>query len=171
MKFFLILFAIGFSAFQSLAQVDTEAFHQALKLKKNLYYQDGTVTGGDRNSSDFRVSQIRIAPNPAGYDRMVIDLAGNVSGDKSALARPPYYQVELDSVLKLVHVTLYGKPKLEFSTQATAKAVKKTHHLTSVELLPLVEQDRWTFTLHTRPKVKIEVFELTEPARIIVDFK
>ena len=155
----------------SFAQLDEASFKQALKVKKGAYITEGSFTGGDRTSSDFRVTQIRVAANPEGYDRIVIDLGGSSLGEKAPLARPPFYLIEADSGHHKVNVTVYGKPKLDFSTQTSIQAAKKSKTVSSLEFLPLVNADRWTWTIHTQVPVKTEVFELSEPARIIIDLK
>lgn len=167
------MIGLGFVFFNltAIAQVDTSAFHQALKIKKELYYNNGAITGGDRGFADFRITQIRMSSSPEGFDRVVLDFSGNNNGAKVPLAHPPYYQVEVNGSQKVIHITLYGKPKLEFSTTAVTKAAKRTKNISKVELLPVVEQDRWTFSLRTQPGVKVEVFELTDPARLILDLK
>lgn len=160
--------ALSFNAF---AQFDEGAFKQALKVKKDAYLSEGAFSGGDRSSSDFRVSQIRIASSPAGYDRVVIDLAGNSLGEKSALSRPPFYLVELDQSNHRVNVTLYGKPKLDFSFQSAQQMARKTKTISKLNFIPLVTADRWISSIETQVAVKAEVFELTDPARLIIDLK
>ncbi len=153
------------------AQVDTQNFHSALKLKKGVYRSTGVITGGHRDSSDFRIQTIRIAENPEGYTRIVMELYGNRDGEKSTLQYPPYFQVQILSDLNQARITLYGKPKLEFSTTAAMQSSKKTKAIKNIEFLPLVENDRWTWTINTKSKIQAEVFELSSPARIIVDLK
>ena len=155
----------------ALAQFDDLNFKQALKLKKDFYLTEGAFTGGDRLSSNFTISNVRIANNPAGYDRVVIDLSGTHHGEKAAMDRPPFYLVEMDQTNKRVLVTLYGKPKLEFSTTQAIQSAKKSKNIEMVEFAPIVNPDRWSWSIHTRQQAKAEVFELTEPARIIIDLK
>lgn len=171
-SWFLVL-TLAFSASlpTAQAQVDSLRFKQALKLKKNFYLGDGSFTGGDRASSDFTVSNVRVASNPEGYDRVVIDLSGNRLGEKSKLSRPPFFLVEVDPALKRINVTLYGKPKIDFSTMTALRASRKGTVIKEFEFIPLVEQDRWTWVIHTFQAPKAEVFELTDPARIIIDVK
>jgi hypothetical protein len=153
------------------AQFDEAGFKQALKVKKNAYTAEGSVTGGDRSISDFRVSQIRIAANPAGYDRVVQELQGNEGGSSSPLAHPPFYLVENDPSNKQVIVTLYGRAKLEFSRQQAAQQARKTKYISNMDFMPIVDEDRWSWIIHTQVPVKVEVFELSSPARIIIDLK
>jgi len=163
---------LSFSVIQCAhAQFDDLNFKQALKVKKDYYITEGAFTGGDRTSSDFTVSNVRVASNPAGYDRVVIDLSGNSMGEKSTLARPPFYLVEVDPSDKRVLVTLYGLPKLNFSTMSSNQSAKKTKIVSDFEFTPLANKDRWSWAIHTHQVAKAEVFELTSPARIIIDLK
>jgi hypothetical protein len=164
--FFMLL---AFTAISAHAQFDDSAFKQALHVKKDVYITEGGVSGGDRNSSDFRVNQVRVAANPAGYDRVVIEMKGNDGGEKSALSRPPFYIVDVKK--KKIDITVFGKPKLEFSTQSVIQAAKKTKTIARVDFIPIVSADRWTWSIETQVPVKTEVFELTDPARIIIDLK
>jgi len=153
------------------AQFDDLKFKQALKVKKDFYITEGSFTGGDRTSSDFTVSNVRVASNPAGYDRVVIDLSGNHLGEKSTLTRPPFYLIEVDPNEKRVLITLYGLPKLDFSTMSSIQSARKAKMISELEFTPLANQDRWSWVIHSRQTPKVEVFELTEPARIIIDLK
>jgi hypothetical protein len=170
-KILALLLPLLFLTHSAHAQFDDLKFKQALKLKKDFYVSDVSITGGDRNSSDFSISNVRIANNPAGYDRIVVDLSGNQNGKKSKLDRPPFYLVQVDSEHKRLLVTLYGKPKLDFSTQTAIQSVKKAKFISEIEFTPITEQDRWTWGIHTKSTAKAEIFELTEPARIIIDVK
>ncbi|MBU6153879.1 MAG: hypothetical protein KGP28_06215 [Bdellovibrionales bacterium] len=148
---------------QAHAQFDEGSFRQALKLKKNLYITEGSISGGDRTQSNFKVASVRIAANPAGYDRVVIDLAES--------KRPPFFMVQNDPGTHRVLVTLYGKAKLDFSSQTAIQAARKTKSIKNLDFIPLVESDRWMFSMECQAGVKSEVFELTDPSRIIIDLK
>jgi hypothetical protein len=158
----LALFVLLFSA-PAQAQFDESGFRQALKLKKGIYLPNGSFSGGDRLSSDFQVVSVRAASNPEGYDRLVIDF--------SKVKRPPFFLIQNDSQADRVLVTIYGKVKLDFSSQSTLQAAKKTKTLKRIDFFPLVENDRWVWAAHTQGPVKMEVFELSDPARIIIDLK
>jgi hypothetical protein len=153
------------------AQFDDAGFKQALKLKKNAYTSEGSITGGSRETRDFIISQIRVAANPAGYDRIVLEIEGNAGGEKSAVSAPPFYLVENDPSNKLVIVTLYGKAKLDFSRQMATQQARKAKLISKLDFLAEVTEDRWTWTIHTEVPVRAEVFELSSPARIIIDLK
>ena len=172
MKFnFARVLPVSLISILAFGQVDIAGFHQALKVKKELYREEATYTGGDRTTSDFRIQAIRISPQKPNFDRVVLDFAGNQNGEAVAVARPPYYQVEINSAKQLLWVTVYGKPKLAFNTEQTKRSAGKTKSIATIDLLPVVDQDRWTFSVPLKSGIKAEVFELTEPARLIIDLK
>ncbi|NDG84312.1 MAG: hypothetical protein EBX52_04645 [Proteobacteria bacterium] len=145
------------------AQFDESSFRQTLKVKKNVYLSNGSFSGGDRLSSNVTIENVRVAANPGGFDRIVIDFA--------KIERPPFFMVQNDGNSHRIIVTVYGKVKPDFSTQASMQAARKTKSIKKLEFLPVVEPDRWMFTADIQASVKAEVFELTGPARIIIDLK
>jgi hypothetical protein len=145
------------------AQFDESAFRQALKVKRDVYLAEGAISGGDRLVSDVKVTNVRIAANPAGFDRVVVDF--------SKAERPPFFLVENDPSNRRVNITLYGRIKTDFSTQSAMQAARKTRTLSAVDFLPMVEADRWMFILASKKAMKTEVFELSSPARLIIDLK
>ena len=138
--------------------------------KNKSYVGNGVIVGGDWAIDDFTVSGIRRASN-AGYERIVIDLEGNRSGEPAAVDRPPYYHVAISPEPKRVIVTILGKPRLGFDPSKVSSAFKKSALVNKVELLPLVERDRWSFVLNLKRAGSVEVFELNHPTRIILDLK
>jgi hypothetical protein len=160
---FFVLTALFLPTLSAFAQFDEASFRQALKVKKGIYLKEGSFTGGDRLSSDVTISNVRVAANPEGYDRLVIDF--------SKLERPPFFLVQNDPQAHRVVATIYGKVKADFSTQSAIQAAKKTKSIKKLEFLPVVEPDRWQFSAEVQGSVKTEVFELTGPARIIIDLK
>ncbi len=144
---------------------------ESLHSKKGVYLTEGAFSGGDRTVQDYRISNVRIGANPEGFDRVVIDVVGNLQGEKSIIARPPLFHVENTGKSKRTVITLFGKPKMEFSTSSAFAQAKKTASIQGIEFLPLIEDDRWTFSLLTKENTKVEAFELTQPARIIIDIK
>jgi hypothetical protein len=158
-----VLIALSLFALPAFAQFDEASFRQALKVKKGVYLKEGSFSGGDRLSSNATITNVRVAANPEGYDRIVVDF--------SKLERPPFFLVQNDPHAHRVVTTLYGKVKAEFSTQSAIQAAKKTKSIKKIEFLPVVETDRMVFSVEVQGSVKTEVFELTGPARIIIDLK
>jgi hypothetical protein len=159
------------SAFTSAqAAIRPDKVHVADSKKTQNYVKDGLIVGGDRAIDDVVVRDIRRAAN-AGYERIVIDLQGNQGGETAAIPRPPYYQVAVTPDEKRLVFTVWGHPKLNFDAPKVLKSFKKSPVVASVELLPRVENDSWTFVIGLKSDKPVEVFELTQPVRIIVDVK
>jgi hypothetical protein len=100
---------------------------------------------------------------------VVIDLDGTQMGEAAAIPRPPFYQVAVTPDEKRLVVTVWGKPKLAFDAQKLVAAFKRSANFSSVTLLPKVEENSWTFVMNFKTDRPVEVFELTNPVRVIVD--
>jgi hypothetical protein len=144
--------------------------HTADAKKTQAYVADGLFVGGDRAIDDVVVKDIRRAANK-GYERMVIDLEGTRGGEPAAIKRPPYYQVAVSPEEKRLVVTIWGRPKLAFDSWKVIHAFAKSPVVANMELLPKVDEDSWTFVVGLKMGKPVEVFELGDHARIIVDIR
>lgn len=138
--------------------------------KTNVYVRDGLYVGGDRSIKDVVVLGVRLGKKQ-GYERVVLDLEGTTNGEPSALPRPPYYQLEVSPTMKRLVMTVWGDPKLEFDARAVFRNFKKSKAVDQVRLYPQLDSDRWTFALNLKEGYSAEVFELSNPVRVIVDIK
>lgn len=137
---------------------------------KKMFIEDGLVTGGDRGIDSVILKDIRRAPNK-GFERWVIDLEGFQNGESVAIPRPPYYQVAVNPEEKRLIFTIYGNPRFNFNSKKVQAAFKKSPLVSSLELFPKLEEQSWTFSVNLKKGVPVEVFELSNPVRIIVDLK
>lgn len=155
---------------QAHAALHPEKVHVAGNRKAEAYLTDGVVVGGDRAIDEVTVKDIRRAENP-GYERLVIDLEGTRHGEPASIPRPSYFQVATNLEEKRLIVSLWGSPKLGFDSRKVLRAFKKSAVISSVDLLPKIEDEQWTFSLGLKSAKSVEVFELTDPVRIIVDIR
>jgi hypothetical protein len=144
--------------------------HTAEGKKTNSYVRDGVIQGGDKAINEITIQDIRRAPNK-GFERIVIDLSGTRNGEPMAIERPPYFQVAVSPDEKRLIFTIWGKPKLQFNSKRVIAALKKSPLIQSVELLPKLEDDSWTFVIGLKEGKPVEVFELTNSVRIIADIR
>ena len=114
---------------------------------------------------------LRRAANPAGFERIVVDLEGSNNGEVVAIPRPPFFQTAINADEKRVIITIYGHPKLNFEARKVLAAFKKSPVVANVLFYPLLDQEAWTFVLELKEAYPVEVFELTNPVRIILDVK
>ncbi len=136
--------------------------------KTQAQVRDGLIIGGDRAIHPVIVKDIRFS-NQKELERVVIDLEGTQNGEPAAIPRPPYFQVEVNPNQKRIGVSVWGNPELRFDSKKITTAFKKSNLLESVDLLPKLEDEVWTFSLPLKSAVNVEVFELTQPVRIIID--
>jgi hypothetical protein len=165
-----ILFWLIFSIPLSHASIRPELFHTADTKKTQAYIEDGIFLGGDRSIDASVIKDIRRAKNGS-MERFVIDLEGSMNGEPTAIDRPPYYQVAVNRDENRIVFSIWGKSRLQFDSNKVLKALRKSPALSSVELYPKLESDTWTFVLDLKSPQKIEVFELSDPVRIIVDLE
>jgi len=141
-----------------------KVFSVGHKKAKN-YIRDGLFVGGDATVDDVTVKDIRFAKNLE-YERIVLDLP-------VAATQAPYFQVDVSPEMSRIVVTVFGKIKQGFDPKLVARAFGKSAFVQSIELLPQLEKDRWTFALHLKEKKRpqVEVFDLNQPVRAILDLK
>ncbi len=139
--------------------------------KTKSYLRDGIFTGGDRAIGDVVVRDIRRAANPEGYERIVIDLEGQLGGEPAAIPRAPYFHVSVAPEQKRLLVSVWGNPRLDFNSSSVIERFRKSSVVKSIELLPKLDDQMWTFALELKADHSIEVFELQSPVRIILDVK
>jgi hypothetical protein len=152
------------------ADLRPDKVYIAENRKTQTYIKDGLIVGGDQAINNVIVKDIRNAKN-AQFERIVIDLLGNQNGEPASIQRPPYYQVAVTPDEHRLVFTVWGSPKLDFDAKKVASRFKTTALVPSIGLLPKIEQDSWTFTMQLKPDESVEVFELSDPVRIIVDVR
>ncbi|MBC7692727.1 MAG: hypothetical protein H7222_13275 [Methylotenera sp.] len=151
--------------------LQADEVHTAEGKKSQIYVQEGLFVGGDRAIDRVVIKDIRRAANPAGYDRIVIDLEGNRNGEPAAVQRPPYFQVAVKADQRRINFSIWGNPQLQFDSRKVVAAFKKSAVVERVDLYPKMEEDFWTFSVLLKADSPVEVFELTQPVRIIVDVR
>lgn len=145
--------------------VNPDKIHSVDLKKSKSYIRDGLFVGGDAQTADVNLKDIRFATNKE-YERLVMDFAGGAG-------RSPYFQVDVSPEMGRIVVTVFGKVKLGFEPKLVSKAFLKSALIQKVELLPQIETDRWTYalTLKDGKRPQVEVFELGAPSRAIIDLK
>jgi hypothetical protein len=163
-----VLFLISLGV--SHAEISKEKVYLAERTKNNAYIKEGMFTGGDRSTDQIEIQNIRRSSNKK-FERIVIDLKKGDGKKSTELSHPPYYQAAMHYEKARFDVTLFGSPRLTFNPKKVVSAFKKSSVITGIKLLPKLEDDSWTFYLELKPGSLVEVFELSQPARIIIDIK
>ncbi|MEO5971271.1 MAG: hypothetical protein ABIQ95_15195 [Bdellovibrionia bacterium] len=166
-----ILFA-AFALFSGAArsEIRPEKIHVSDSKKTETYIDDGLIMGGDRAINNVVIKDIRRALNP-GFERVVLDLESQQTGESIELPRAPYFQLAINSEENRMIMTLWGQPKLGFDSKKVVDAFKKSKIVKNIVLLPRIEDDSWTFVFELIPHFNVEVFELKKPVRLILDIQ
>ncbi len=153
---------------ESAVRFQSEKVFIADSKKTKTQIKDGLIIGGDRAIDQVVIKDIRFS-SQAGFERIVIDLEGTRNGETMAIPRPPYFQIEVSPAQKRIGVSVWGRPELRFNARKVHAVFKKSALLKGISLLPKIEDDFWTFALPIKSDTTVEVFELTQPVRIIMD--
>lgn len=150
------------------AQLKPEKIFIADSKKTQFQIKDGLIVGGDRAINQVVIKDVRFSQQK-GFERIVIDLDGTQNGELAAISRPPYYQVEMNPHQKRVGISIWGHPEIRMNQKKVEAIFHQSQLLGGIQILPKVEDEVWTFALPLKSESTIEVFELGQPARIIVD--
>ena len=166
----------GFFSTPSFASADfrSEKIHTADIKKTKAYVRDGLIIGGDRAINDVIIKGIRKGTNGESsetFERVVVDLTGTTNGEITDIQRPPYYQLSVSPEERRLIVSIWGRPKLNFNAQKVTSAFKRSSVIQNVVLLPRLEEDSWTFVLELKAESPVEVFELSNPVRLVMDIQ
>ncbi|MFZ9596619.1 MAG: hypothetical protein ACO3A2_11150 [Bdellovibrionia bacterium] len=168
--FFYFLFLPFLFTSSTQAEIKPESVHLAENKKTQKYVKDGLILGGDQAITDVVVQDIRRAMNPQ-FERVVIDLMGQNGGEIKTLPRAPYYQIAMQEPENRIVVTVWGQPSLKFNAKKISRAFHGSRVVKNLVLLPKLEEDSWTFALELKPNAQLEVFELANPIRLILDIQ
>jgi hypothetical protein len=164
------LFLIGLGVFSASAQ----AFNpgdviSAEQVKRNVYVSDSLIAGGDALANPVSLAGVRWAKNPAGYERIVVDLAGEGAGWETKV--PPYFQVGHDSRTSSVNLSIRGVSSRDITSVGLEKALAKSALISQAYLAPGLEGDLAAMEFRTRAPVDVESFYLVSPPRIVIDVR
>ncbi len=135
--------------------------------KKNHYVSDGTVIGGNQLVRTFRITDLRRSPiGKDGYERVVFELD---SGE--ATKEPPHYEMVAVPEKKKVIVSLWGSATYDFKKEKAETLFKKSSLIKKLTPVQIVDDGLAILEFTTANKPKVEIFHLSNPARIVLDFK
>lgn len=138
-------------------------------VKRNVYVSDTMISGGDALANPVTLSGVRWAKNPAGYERIVVDLAGESAGWETKV--PPYFQVGHEGRTNSINVSIRGVNRRNVSTAAMERAIAKSSLISEAYIAPGLEGDLAALEFRTRAPVDIESFYLVSPPRIVIDVR
>ncbi len=141
----------------------------AEQVKRNVYVSDAVVSGGDALANPVNLTGVRWAKNPAGYERVVVDLSGEGSGWETKI--PPYFQVGHDSRSSAINISIRGVSDRTVNNSRLEKSIARSSLISQAYLAPSVEGDLAALEFKTRAPVDVESFYLVNPPRIVIDVR
>jgi hypothetical protein len=169
MKLILLLSAVLLTPSAFALAISPSEVIPAEQVKRNVYVSDALISGGDALADPMNLSGVRWAKNPAGYERIVVDLAGEGNGWQAKA--PPYFQVGQDSHLNSIDLSIRGISRRDLSNTALSRAVAKSTLISQAYLAPGLEGDLAAMEFRTRAPVDVESFYLVNPPRIVIDVR
>lgn len=145
-------------------------FKRTLDVKKNAYVADGVFTGGRVIAQGTSLLGVRrdFAPK-SGLERIVVAL-----GDKDAkpLAKGmAYFQASLDSANKRVVLDISQLKQSKISEAQVQRLFRTSPNVASIDFTLDPEDKAASMVVNLKRPMKLEVFQLRKPARIVMDLK
>jgi hypothetical protein len=168
MKAVLYLVVALFTSFPVLAFSPNQVI-PAEPVKRNVYVSDSVISGGDPLANPVNLTGVRWAKNPAGYERVVVDLAGEGAGWETKT--PPYFQVGHDSRSSSIDLSIRGVSRRNLTNGQLEKSVARSSLIAQAYIAPAVEGDLAAIQFRTRAPVDVESFYLVNPPRIVIDVR
>ncbi|MEW6057659.1 MAG: hypothetical protein AB1540_13695 [Bdellovibrionota bacterium] len=176
-----LLWFLGCLAILGSGTVQNQYSHAAIQLgkphpaagnKTGNYISEGFFRGGDRSVTSVKLKNIRRAKSGKAadaYERIVLDLTPNA--DNKAMV--PYFQVQHAPQENRFVVSIWADVAYDFDRTTVRRAFAKSTHVKKLNIVPRVEDGLSVveFVTHASKgrKPKVEVFQLNQPPRIIVD--
>lgn len=136
--------------------------------KKNHYIDEGTIVGGDKTVTSTQIIDLRHSPPQGanGYERVVLELKS-----EGAPAGVPHYELVASPDKSRMILSVWGSVSYNFKKEKCDSIFKKSHYIRKMNPIPIVEDDLATLEFVMKEKTKVEAFNLSNPPRIVLDFK
>lgn len=137
--------------------------------KTNAYKTEGFFAGGQRSVTAVKLKDVRHSSNKGSFERIVFDLEPMVEDT----VKMPFFQVQLSPDEGRMVLSIWADVQYDFNAKKTEKLFSKSPHFKKMNIVPRVEDGLATveFLINTakNKKPKVEVFQLAQPPRIIID--
>lgn len=168
-KLIALFLASSFSCALSLASKEPGPRFDVKGTKTNAYKTDGFFAGGQRSVTAVKLKDIRHSAKKGSFERVVLDLEPMVEDT----VKMPFFQVQLSPEEGRVVLSIWADVQYDFNETKIQKLFAASPHFKQVHMVPRVEDGLATIEFLTsaskNQKPKVEVFQLTQPPRIIID--
>lgn len=179
-KIFFVAVGLVFtsSVFAEIKSLDPQLKYVCDSQKNYTSYRtQGVIDCGDSSVKDVVIHDLRFGKmvkkdGISPYERVVFDIEGGVSENNTSRERQPYTFTSVSPDKQRIEITFMGNPQLGMDPKKISGRFAKSVFIKKVELLPVLEKDRWTLVLHLRPtkkKIGVEVVPFYQPLRMSFD--
>lgn len=163
------LFSLLLLAMVSATSGAATAYKHSLSGKKNAYLKDGVITGGVAGTGTSLLNVRRAFSAKAELERLIISL-----GDKEAKplkGEPTYFQAAMDASNNRMVLDITQLKLSKVSEQQVQRLFKSSPYVSSVSFTLDPEDKAASMVVNLKRPMKLEVFRLSKPARIVLDLK
>ena len=160
-----VLLLILIFVFKFTASAISGIFYEASNFKEYQYISKPAVIQGGEITDGKDLRNIRWGKHPY-FERIVLDIYEGAYGEKGPPASVPCrFNIKYEYYPFHFTITLMGirSRTAEFSTFKNSKMIKDIYQL------PMLDDSGIKFAVSLKQPVKFEVFELYDPARIVLD--
>ena len=145
-------------------------FKRTLDVKKNAYVADGVFTGGRVLSQGSSLLAVRRDFSAkAGLERIVVALGDQEAKPlKTGMA---YFQASLDAANKRLVLDISHLKQSKVSEAQVQRLFRTSPNVASVDFTLDPEDKAASMVVNLKRPMKLEVFQLRKPARIVMDLK
>lgn len=143
-------------------------YKQSLSGKNNAYVTDGVFVGGKAAGQGTSLLNVRRGFSAkAELERIIVSL-----GDKEAKplrSEPTYFQASLDSAQRRLVLDIAQLKMSKVSEMQVQRLFKSSPYVKNISFTLDPEDKAATMVVDLKQPMKLEVFKLGNPARIVMD--
>jgi len=143
-------------------------YKQTLNVKKNAYLSDGVFTGGKTAGQGASILAVKRGFSAkAELERMIVTI-----GDKEARplrGEPTYFQASMDAAQRRMVLDISQLKLSKVSEAQIQRLFKSSPYVSGIDLTLDPEDRAATMVVHLKRPMRLEVFKMSKPARIVLD--
>jgi hypothetical protein len=145
-------------------------FKQSLDVKKNAYMTDGVFTGGKSSAQGVSLLAVRhVFSAKAQLERVIVALGDKES--KPLKEDVGFFQASMDAGSRRAVLDISQLKQSRVSEAQVQQLFKKSPYVRSVDFTLDPEDKAATMVINFKQPMRMEVFHLRKPARIVMDLK
>jgi hypothetical protein len=137
--------------------------------KSGTYQAESVVVGGDDRQM-LVLQRLRWARNK-GFERVVFEFSQKDGKKLRPVDRAGFFHIQRLGDPKAIMLSFKGIKHMNVSERRMRKSFRKSKKVSGITFFPLVDDEELNVAINLRRNSRFEVFELQNPARVVVDIK